>query len=225
MSKILAHPLVIQAGGYLLLLALLYEWLGIGDRSTAQVLLSGLLGAAILLGAVWLLGHALAPALSLRRWPVFLAWVVVLALAVGGAIWLAGYRSRVGLSVASHLTLWFRRPVKPQSMASLYGALVCIVGTAVVLALLPLASAAAEGARQGARSALRQWRYWAGCAVMIAAGYWLPGLLLGWVPKFSGFGAQTASLIVRFSLAYVIALAAWLEIAWLARCFRSAATP
>ena len=60
-------------------------------------------------------------------------------------------------------------------------------------------------------------RYWLGSALLVLAGYWLPGLLIGWVPKFQSFGAQTASMIVRFALAYAIALAAWLAIAALAR--------
>ncbi len=217
-------PMVIQAVGYLVLLGLIYEWLSIGDRSGLQVLLSAILGAAIVLGALWLIAKALDHKFTPRRLPRFLLWMIAVVAAIGAAVWLEGYRPKVGLSVASHLTLWFRRPVKPQTMGLIYAALVWIAGVAAVLALLPFASAAAEGTKRRVRDELRQWRYWAGCVVMLAVGYFLPGWLIGWVPRFSGFGAQTASWIVRFSLAYVIALAAWLEIAWLARRFRSAAT-
>ena len=217
----MAKTIVIQAGGYLVLLALVYEWLGIGDRSVAQVLLTALGGAVILAGAVWLFGQALAPVLLPRRWPAFLLWALAVALVIGVAVWLGGYRPRVGLSVASHLTLWFRRPVKPQTMSALYGALVWIAGAAGVLALLPFAGAAAEGVKPNARLVLGQWRYWAGCALALAVAYWLPAWLIGWVPKLAGFALQTASLIVRFALAYAIALAAWLGIAWLSRRFRS----
>ena len=219
-----AKFMAIQAVGYVVLLGLIYEWLGIGDRSGGQVLLSAALGAAIVLIALWLIGKALDHQFKLRRLPRFLFWMIVVAAAIGACLWLGTYRAKAGLSVASHLTLWFRRPVKPQTMGTIYAALVWMAGIAAVLALLPFASAAAEGARRRVRDELRQWRYWVGCAAMLAAGYFLPGWLIGWVPKFSGFGAQTASWIVRFSLAYVIALAAWLEIAWLARRFRSAAT-
>ena len=218
----LRHTLI-QAAGYLALAALVYEWLGIGERSLGQVMLSAVVGAAIVFAAVWLFGNALAPRFALRNWPRFVAWVVAAAAAIAACMWLGSYRANAGLGIASRLTLWFRRPVKPATMGSIYAGAIWIVGVAAFLALLPFASAAAEGVGRGAREALRAWKYWVGCAVMIAAGCWLPGLLLGWVPKAAGFGAQTASLVARFSLAYAIALAAWLEVAWLARRYRSAA--
>jgi hypothetical protein len=205
--------LLIQAGGYLALAALIYEWLGIADRSVWQVLLSAVLGLGILFGAVWLIGSALAGSAGfpLRRMARVALWVAAIAAVVGFAMWLGSYRARAGLSVASHLTLWFRHPVKPQSMGAVYFTLVWIAGIAGVLALLPFAGRAASGA--GAGRAWRDWRYWAPCAVLVAAGYWLPGLLVAWVPGFKGFGMQTASLLVRFAVAYAIALAAWLGIA------------
>jgi hypothetical protein len=208
------RTVAIQAVGYLVLLALVYGWLGIADRSTWQVLFSGLLGLAILFGAVWLIASALAAEpLSLRRLPQFLIWIAAAAAVITCSVWLAGYRPRVGLSVASHLTLWFRRPVKPQPMGTLYLGLLWIAGAAGVLALLPLAV--------NARPTLR---YWLSAGVLVFAGVWLPVLLVGWVPKFQSFAAQTASLIVRFALAYTIALAAWLAIAALARRSPSATT-
>ena len=197
----------IQAGGYLLLLALIYEWLGIADRSVWQVLLSGLLGLAIVCGAVWLIARAVvAPS---RK---SLLWLLAAAAAVVCCVWLAGYQPRVGLRVASQLTQWFRKPVKPQTMSSLYVAMLWMTGITAVLALLPRASQAPQ--------ALRQWRYWAMGAVLVAAGFILPTVLIGWVPKFQSFGAQTASMIVRLALAYAIALAAWLAIASLPRRIR-----
>ena len=60
----------------LVLLALVYGWLGIADRSAWQVLLSGLLGLAIVFGAVWLIASALAAKpVSPRRVPGFLIWI------------------------------------------------------------------------------------------------------------------------------------------------------
>jgi hypothetical protein len=213
-----------QAGGYMALAILTYEWLGIADRSVWQVLLSALLGLVILFGAVWLIGGALAGAAGwpLRRMGRVALWVLAIAAVIGCAMWLGNFRARVGLSVASQLTQWFRHPVKPQAMGALYGWLLWIAAVAGVLSLLPFASRAARGETSG--RPWREWRYWAACGLLAAAGYWLPGLLAGWVPGFKGFGMQTASMIVRFMLAYLVALAAWLAIAWLARGSRSAAT-
>jgi hypothetical protein len=209
MSKIVA----VQAGGYLVLLALIYEWFGIADRNAWQLVLSLLLGLVIVCGAVWLVASALAAEfVPLRRLAGSLIWIVAAAAVVAVCVWLAAYRSGVGLSVASHLTLWFRKPVKPETMGSIYAWLLRIVATVGVLAILPLAVKARPSRR-----------YWIAAALLALGGWLLPALLIGWVPKFESFGAQTASLIVRFLLAYAIALAAWLAIGTAAR--RSAATP
>ena len=196
----------IQAAGYLVLLALIYEWFGIADRSAWQLLLSVVLGVAIVSGAAWLIASALAP----PRIVQCLIWIAAVAAVIACCVWLAGYKPRVGLNVASHLTLWFRRPVKPQTMASIYSWLLWIAGAAGVLAILPLAVKARPTRR-----------YWITAALLAFAGLLLPGLLVGWVPKFQSFGAQTASMIVRFALAYAIALSAWLSIAAAARRSRS----
>ena len=199
----------IQAVGYLVLLALAYEWFGIADRNVWQLLLSVVLGAAIVCAAVWLIAQAFAPP-QIRRFLIYLAAAVAV---VACCVWLAGYRAQVGLSVASHLTLWFRKPVKPQTMGSIYAWLLWIAGIAGVLALLPSA----------VKASLTR-RYWITAALLAVAGLLLPRLLVGWVPRFQSFGAQTASMIVRFVLAYAIALASWLAIAAALRRSRSATT-
>jgi hypothetical protein len=198
-----------QAVGYLAVAALLYEWFGIADRSVWQLLLSVVLGVAIVAGAIWLIASALGPA----RMGRCVIWIAAAAAVIVVCLWLAGYQARVGLSVASHLTLWFRKPVKPQTMATLYAWLLWIASIAGVLAILPRAA--------GGRPTRR---YWITAAVLTIAGLLLPGLLIGWVPKFQSFGAQTASMLVRFVVAYAIALAAWLAIAASARNSRSATT-
>jgi hypothetical protein len=168
----------IQAGGYLLLLAAVYAWLGIADASGWQVLLSGGLGLAIVCGAVWLIGSAVGA--PIRK---SLPWLLTAAVAVAACVWLSGRLK--------------------------YTAPLWIAGTAAMLAILPMAG--------GAAPVLRRWRYWTTAAALAAAGLLLPWLLVTWVPKLPGFGAQTASLIVRFTLAYAIALASWLMLASLPR--------
>lgn len=209
MSKLVA----VQAGGYLVLLALIYEWFGIADRNAWQLVLSLMLGIAIVFGAAWLIASALtAELVSVRRLRAPLIWVVAAAAVVAVCVWLAGYRSNVGLSVASHLTLWFRKPVKPDTMGAIYAWLIRIVATVGVLAIVPPAVKARPSRR-----------YWIAAILLALGGWLLPALLVNWVPKFESFGAQTASMIVRFALAYAIALGAWLAIGTAAR--RSAATP
>lgn len=170
----------IQAAGYPVLLGLVYEWLGIADRSAWDVALSGVLAAAIVCGAVWLMVHAIGgPA---RR---SLAWVAAAAAVAAGSVWISGR-------------------VKP-----LYAASAWMVGIAALVALLPVVA--------GARPVLGRRRYWALALALVAAGVALPWLLVRWVPQFQNFGAQTASLVVRFGMAYAIALAAWLTLVSLPR--------
>jgi len=216
----------IQAGGYLVLLVLIFEWLGISDRSVGQVLLSALVGLVILAGGIWLIAAALAGSerVGLQRIVRVAIWVGAMAAVAGFGMFLGIFRARVGLSIASHLTLWSRHPVKPQPMGTVYIVLVTIATVAGLLALLPLASRAATGAGTAAGRLWRDWRYWAISGALVAVGYWLPGLVVGWVPKFSGFAMQTVSMLIRFALAYGIAVAAWLAIAWQARGSRFATT-
>jgi hypothetical protein len=199
----------IQAVGYPVILALIYFWLGIADRSIWQVLLSFVLGLVIVAATAWLTGQALG--MPLRR---YLPWFAALVTVIGCAWWLNSYRPSVGLSIASHLTLWLRKPVKPETAGAVYTGLLWLLGTAGVLSLLPFAA--------GSRQALRDWRYWAMAAVLVLAGLTVPSLLVHWVPKLPGFAAQTASLAVRFILAYAIALAIWLALAKAPGRFRSA---
>ena len=215
-----------QLAGYVTLITLTYTWLAISDRSVLQVVLSAVLAIGIISSAAWLLGDALAgpSRFETRRLPKLLFWLVLAAVVILCGFWLADYRTRVGVNIASHLTLWLRRPVKPQIAGAVYAVLLRVVIAAAVLAILPFASQAAEGTRRSAAAALRSWRYWAACAVLVAAGFYLPGLLVTWVPKLSGLFAQVASMLVRFTAAYLIAVAAWLAIAASARRFRYAAT-
>ncbi len=199
----------IQAVGYLVLLALVYEWFGIADRNVWQLLLSVVLGAVIVCGVVWLIAQLLTPPQTAR----FLISLAAAVAVVACCVWLAGYRAQVGLSVASHLTLWFRKPVKPQTMASIYEMLLWFAGVAGVLALLPVAVRARPTRR-----------YWITAGLLALEGLVLPKLIVGWVPRFQSFAAQTASMVMRFSFAYAIALASWLLIAAATRGSRSAAT-
>ena len=76
--------------------------------------------------------------------------------------------------------------------------------------LLPFIAGRVTGRRFRAPfRVLASWRYWLAMAVLCVAGVWLTRLIIGWVPgKTLAF--QTASMIVRLAIAYVIATGAWL---------------
>jgi hypothetical protein len=149
-------------------------------------------------------------------WQVALSAVLALAI-VSFAVWLIADalaapvgRSLPWLLAAAALVagcVWLAGRVK-----SVYATPLWIAGTVAVLVLLPLAG--------GAASALRRPSYWAIAFLLALAGLALPWLLVIWVPRFQSFGAQTASLVVRFALAYAIALASWLLLARLPQRLR-----
>jgi hypothetical protein len=117
---------------------------------------------------------------------------------------------------ASWLTLHLRRPVDPYRLRERVES-VEFVGAWLLFVViwLPLAAAALLREREMWPAAVRAWRrlqYWfatLGCAVVGHVALWK---LAGWVPRVKGIAAQTASMLARFALGYVIALGAWLVI-------------
>ncbi len=84
---------------------------------------------------------------------------------------------------------------------------------AVPMLLLPLgARMAAEGLRGLFRNVWRL-RYFFQFALLAAIGVFLPYVLIGWHPNLPGVTLQTASLVVRFLAAYLLAMFSWLILA------------
>jgi hypothetical protein len=56
-------------------------------------------------------------------------------------------------------------------------------------------------------------RLYADLVLLAAPGANVPYKLIGWHPRLAGLGMQTASLVVRFIAAYLLAVSAWLILA------------
>jgi hypothetical protein len=135
---------------------------------------------------------------------------------------LLDYRDSVSNTIASWLTLRLRRPIAPSSVGWVYAWLVWLAAFVKwPFMLLPWAESAAnsglaayrwENLKRPARTARRP-RYWLQCLALLAVGAIIPCLLVSWTPPVKGIPAETASLIVRFLAAYVIAVTAWLLMA------------
>jgi hypothetical protein len=219
-KKLLGAHLV----GNALLLWAVYALLGMGDQTVWQLVISALLALVVLFAAVWLHGTALAAfhrvgqapgLLPLRRLPKLLPWVLLAAALLALAVWLAGYGPRVAVYLSSRFTLWLRTPVSPQKIEWVYPALLrslCLIGW---LMLLPLASQAAGGgfSKRRALEMAAAWRYWLACALLVLAGIYLPGRLIWWILPVQGLFLEMLSMLVRFSLAYLLAVTAWLTLA------------
>jgi hypothetical protein len=218
-----------------ILLALIYEWLWIPDRTVTHLVISALTGLAIIGLALLLHGGTLAHfralhsggpsswvsafGFSLSRLTAFALWTLILVVALGFVFWMGGYEERVANWLSSFLTFRLRRPVTPAAVAWTFSWIIMIASVVVLPALLlPAGSQAArEGfsglSWSGIKRSLRlprRLRYWGAYAALLLAGVVLPYVLVWWIPEVGGFYAETTSLVARFLAAYLLAVTSWL---------------
>jgi hypothetical protein len=81
--------------------------------------------------------------------------------------------------------------------------------------MLPIAAGAARfGVRGMWRKAKRV--FWLVYLAALLVGFYLPSVLMGWVPKFGGTTPQVLSFTLRFGFAYILIVTAWLAAAFFA---------
>src|SRR5688572_18692314 len=120
------------------LLAAIYGWLSIPDRTVLHLVLSAIAGLGIVLIASWLHGgtleffrHQTGDSVawqsfrpSTRRIAVFAGWLFVLVLAIVLVLQLRGRVEPVSNWIASALTLLLQRPVSPVSVSRILSTIV-----------------------------------------------------------------------------------------------------
>src|SRR5437764_2971 len=85
-----------------------------------------------------------------------------------------------------------------------------LVGNATLLALGYYWLGFAEfGAKR------KSWIYWLAIPMLVVLAVWLPFRLMNWTPAMSTFSMETASLIARFGLAYLLFVAGCLLLAFI----------
>jgi hypothetical protein len=229
----------LQLIGNAALVLAVYQWLWIPDRTRGDLALTAISGIAILAVALWLHGATLAyfrmahaaagePRMgtafwtALRRLPALAIWTFVVVVVAWWILQLMRFSAPVSTYVASWLTLTLRRPVSPATVGWIYGWLVWFAAFVKwPFMLLPWAESAIHNGfaayrwpnlRRPVRTAMRP-RYWLQWLAAFAIGAVIPCLLVNWTPSVSGIPAETTSLVIRFLIAYVIAVAAWLLMA------------
>jgi hypothetical protein len=220
------------------LIALIYEWLWIPDRTVTHLVVSVCTGLAIFGLALLLHGGTLSfyralhsdnPSswtstfgFSANRLVAFALWTLILAAALAFVYWVGGHQEGVANWLSSFLTLRLRRPVTPVFVASMFSWVITIAGFIVLPALwLPAGSRTAhEGFRglswTGMKKSFRlpgRPHYWIAYIVLFVAGAGVPYLLVWWIPEVRGFYAETTSLVLRFLVAYLLAITSWLLLA------------
>jgi hypothetical protein len=220
---------------------LIYEWLWIPDRTIPHLALSAISGLAIVGLILWLHAGTLAHfraahtgeerrlsstfRTALHRLLPFSIWALILAFVMWSTFQLETYRTPAANWTASFLSLNLRVPVAPATVSSVFHWAIMLLALVVVpMLLLPLGSSAArEGFRsfawRNAKKSIRvakRLRYWAAFGVFLILGAVIPYQLVWWIPEVDGLYPETASLVVRFLLAYVLAVTSWLLMASMA---------
>jgi len=136
---------------------------------------------------------------------------------------LDAYQSTLPAYLRSMMPALLRRHISRAAVSGVYAAVIFLVRWIICPALLlPFAAAVAHfgfwGFGQGGlvtRCALRSGWYWISIAAAAVAGVLLTTSLVAWRPFAHGASVnsmtrESASLVIRLSVAYVIGLASWL---------------
>ncbi len=171
---------LVMFAGYPVVLYLTWLWLGLSERNPGDLVLSLLLAVGIVGGLTTLV------------------WIVF-----GGSFWRAlGFVVGV-MTITILMSMLPSRTVATEKMAALRGIypyLLRLLTVGLMAILMPLVLL-------GSSVLLRKWKYWAAWIALAVGVYVIPSLLIRWVPELQSLTAQTVSMVVRFGLAYVIALA------------------
>jgi hypothetical protein len=214
---------LLQVVGNALAFGALYRWLGLRDSKMSQLVMTAVFGLLILVPWLWLQDSTMAYCADRSRglWGTFRKSLSTLAIfsavIVGFAamFWalgrLEGPLADAGQKTASWLTLHLRKPIKPQTWITIYISLLWAVRWIVLpVLMLPIASGVARGVRGFRASRV----FWLQYLIALVIGYWIPALLMHWVPNLSGTAAQVASFVLRFGIAYLLMVTAWLAVAF-----------
>jgi hypothetical protein len=207
-----------------------YAWLSIGDANAAQLTGTVIYGLVIAFLLVWLHAGTFRyfgarprdARLRIAYWNVLPA-VAPFALICFAAAVVYALFSRAGdqasdtaATIASWLTLKLRHPVKPVAIGRV---LLWILRIAewfgAPLLFIPLASSVAlrrwRGFGPTRFNTLRR-RYALLCPALLLAAFFVPDLIANWVPGLHGVTLQTISAVVRFTVAWLILITAWLAL-------------
>lgn len=165
-------------------------WLGLPDETVGQIVLSAV--AAVVLVALFVWMHA--AALTGYRQPAGVPWRKALRRVPLLVVWL------VVFAAGCWAILKYVGPIPARYI---------LLGV-TLLALAPLASWLATD--RAPLRVYRDWRYYAGWAVLLFIGY-VPVMLASWVPAVSGLKQELWSAGLRLAGGYLIALTAWLLLA------------
>lgn len=230
MSRSTAALCAMHFVGDALVLWLGYLWLGWGESDAMHLTGSALIIVLFACAVAWLHGTAFAhfgteadvslqraSARAFQHVPPSLVLAIVACVLYVLLMWLYWNLSHAAFVIGSYLTLHFRKPVPPATVLSAFHAIVWVLRWIALPALfLPIASrVAVDGWRGFHFSQLtKSWLYWVQVCVLLLGAIWAPIRLLAWVPAMPNFGAEMASFLVRFAIAYLLFAGMLLVLEW-----------
>jgi len=233
MKKSVLPLWILHLVGNALLLWLGYYWLGTSESDTAHLLWSALLLIGGVCAVLWIHGTALvffdrdqedgfARALRTagRNLLPLLAVAFFAAIVYGLLAYVYDKFEHNAFLIGSYATMRTRKPVAPQRVLHWYHVLIWILRWLVVpVFLFPLTAAVARVGWSGFRlhsfGRSRSILYWAEVCLLLLLAIAVPLRLMNWIPAFSKFAMQMASLLGRMGLGYLLFVAALLAIEFL----------
>ncbi len=221
--------------GNLAALAAWYFWLLVPDAHGWQVVGSLLVAACIIALVVWLRAGTFAYFRlaefrengtvwrafrhSLRHILALALWAIVAGVVLWFLIWLRTYPPQLGVWFWQKLPEGLRL-ASPRQFTQyanwLLWFVILVIGPAI---WLPVATTiAARGFGQGLS---RSWRvlkrvmYWVGFCILVVVGAYIPYKLIWWIPNIDDLRKQAWSMGLRFFVAYVLLITAWIALVWM----------
>ena len=225
------------------LLAIAYFWLTIPDARGWQVAATALIAVAVIGSVLWLRAGTLSwfrvaefrkdsgiwPAYrhSIRYVPALAFWVAVFVV-VAWMLW--GLRDYV-----PQFAVWIRQklnggPPPRKIMNDLQWLLLVLVTYLVPALWIPIATTVAASGVQPehlarSRRVWKRGRYWLWLFLLLGVGLYIPYKLVWWVPELQTIHKQSWSMGLRFLLAYVTAITAFIAIVWVAGVYTDREDP
>lgn len=207
----------LDAAANLALFGLIWYWLGIPVARTSQLAATAALALLIALLAAYLFALAFTREIktAFTQTPRYLAWLAALALLAAVFLYLRSHAEDLGLSIGSWLTYQMRVPIAPERARLVYE-WILLLATAIVFFCWLLPIAARPIAQWRSRPSFAP-RYLFLVAAYVLLGLYLPWRLFFWTPELTSYSAQLLSAALRWSAAFTLYVACWLEFARRAR--------
>jgi len=217
--------------GNVALVAAAYFWLLLPDARGWQVALSGVMAIVVVFLGLWLRAGSFAYFRvaefrdnatvwrafrnAFRHITALVVWAIPFGAVEFGLFWLRQYTPQFGV------WFWQKAPAlrfgSPRQVFHAADWLLLLVMALLAAIWLPVASTVSALGLKASRMVrslriLRRASYWLWFVLLILVGGYLPYRLVWWIPELSDLRKQAWSMGVRFAVAYLLLISAWVAL-------------